>query len=59
VQFSNAGVPLEVRYPGVQIDRHTALCIARALCRTQVPTFQSPTAAVDYEFVVLVPESAH
>ena len=56
VTFTNAGVPLEVRFPGVQVEEDVAICLGHALCGARVPTFQSPSAAVNYEYVVLLPE---
>jgi hypothetical protein len=52
-QFSAAGVPLEVSFQGVDVERRVALCMGRALCRVRVPTFRQNEATVNYEYVVL------
>lgn len=55
--FNAAGYPTEFRFPGVNLERDTGVCLGRALCRVRVPTFRTPEATVDYDYVVMLPDN--
>ena len=55
--FSGAGVPLEFTFPGVEVTSDVAVCMGQALCQMRMPTLRAAEAAVNYEYVVLLPGS--
>lgn len=54
--FSGRGAPEEISFPGVDVSAATAECLGAALCGLRMPAFRTPQSAVDYRYVVAVPE---
>lgn len=56
-RFSGGGVPQEFFFPeGVRLSASRARCLGEALCQTRMPAFRAGSAAVNYDYVVLISE---
>ena len=55
VNFTGAGMPVAISFPGVHLRRRIAMCMGEAFCRTRMPTLRSAEVTVSYEYVVLLP----